>query len=682
MADRLRRLCGALARDMRGLGRPPGFGAFYWVFAAYVVTLTPIFAESDAGSDAESRYQFLSAAIASTAGVTAITFSISILVIQHSASTYSPAILAGLRTDRKFWFTFVFAMIAIGLISFTMLFDLPLVALSLFYFLSTLGLVGMFFLYTISRISPVSVAGGLERSMLMDCRWLRKRARKRSIPSMGDVIKDASCRGRHERLIEAGLALRQMVMSSLKKSDYVTSNRCLGTYVAVLGEYLKIAPYRSWDLDRFLDALFADLDSYGEYGLKNDGLALRDLLPTYEKAGKASVGCIEDAASITHAGSIPLSKCIASLHGLGTASVERGDPILANMAVACIGSIGAHACLSRGSDFGAIGTICLVADASAGRESLRPVPPFSLFMSLSVLAPLIRMSDDAAASERAVSGLSTLAVRGLSPHAGGSAVYSVRLGAARAAIRCVICALGRGEGDGAGPRGAGGRRAGPLVRGLIDLVGGLAAAPGGQYRRSMKEAAIRCLSVIAWILAQDRAGGAEGAHDWEICRAVGLLERSHAVHDEITHDVLTEAAMVALHCCVHWSGAAVCRCLGAISRIAQKGLPPVQAALALALLDLVGGCLAGMGRDAHSERAARIWAHLAARYEGEHGAAPSYDASGLRVSLPKVCSGDLEDMLPEEYAGAYAAPGDLLRRVFPSLDPGKFDRLKRARGSA
>ena len=127
-----------------------GFAKFCIGFLLFNFIFTPIFFSINQQSDLDES-GFTSSAIEATAGIVAIVFAISILVVQHAASNYTPSVLSNFKDDVKFWFTLSYSMFTIIFLSFSLVLDWKIFLLDLFFFINTLGLLSVFFQYTFGK---------------------------------------------------------------------------------------------------------------------------------------------------------------------------------------------------------------------------------------------------------------------------------------------------------------------------------------------------------------------------------------------------------------------------------------------------------------------------------------------------------------------------------------------------
>lgn len=631
----------------------------YVLFSLCVLSLTLLLAGNDLGmgSGRDLRGQFLSAAMGSTAAVAAITLSISVVAVQHAASAYSPSVITRLRSDGMFWSTLVFAAFSIGLMAMIMLHGACHAALGLLYLLGTLLLVGLFFLHTIGRISPVSVAAGIRKRMLDDCAWLREHAGECVIRTDGRM-QDGPFKERHKGLDDTAMGLRQLTVSSFRRSDYTTGRECLVAYEKVAVGYARAFPHGYPDDGMFLRALFVDLENYCTKVARDEVLARFCITRSYRKIGVAFAGDAGAGMTTLDAGRRPIDVCLGSLRKVWRHSVVNGESDMEEYAIACVGGIGKRSCLQHGGDQGALDMILAMAGDGAVKSASGYTQLASVLSSLKILGAMIRGPPGAGTEGGGVPGaigrISDMAADLAVPSQSG--VWDDRYythGISSAAVRCVASALGPAAGGGRGPCG--------LPAGLIDMLGEVASFfwRSGDANASLD--AVRFMSAAAWILAREGAAGPEAECGGEIRRIVEMLEVAQAERTEARQHVIESVALIAVHCCAYWSGDAVDECVGAIGRIAGGGVPARDVEAAMALLGLIGGCLAGAGRDAHSERAVGLRDELARRYEAKHGPAPPYDAPGLREALLEGHSGTLAGLLPEGHAGAYEPLESVMR---------------------
>lgn len=317
------------------------FDYFYIAFILFnivsTIVISSIYNQNEIKSQNEIELQngFTLSAIEATAGIVTIVFAISILVIQHAASNYSPSILNDFKTDKKFWFSLCYGIFTIMFLSISLILNYQIILLNLFYFITTLGLLAIFFLYTFGKINPVSIVKNIENEIIQECiniskkieKILKKNKREDTIDDYKNIVKNMPKTAAYsiltnnptliEKLKNNEFALRQIILDSIKKRDHDTSRVSLDAYPSIFENYLKIIPNYLWLNDQFLEKLLADLKSYVADGIQNNNhIFLEYLFDTLKKSGYIFAKNINSSDAIIFMNQ-PLSTCVSYLNEFG-----------------------------------------------------------------------------------------------------------------------------------------------------------------------------------------------------------------------------------------------------------------------------------------------------------------------------------------------------------------------------
>ncbi|WP_428324357.1 DUF2254 family protein [Nitrosopumilus sp.] len=312
----------------------------------------------DQQSDLEQQNTFLSSSIEATAAIVAIVFAISILVVQHAASSYTPTVLSNFKNDKKFWFTLTYSIFIIFFLSISLVFSWKTSLLNLFYFGNTLGLLAIFFLYTFEKINPISIVKDIENDIISECRKIPKKLKEKM-----EENSKLETSGRYEFAAKAvptvalhsilandpnlvskihmyELTLRQIILQSERKGDFDTSRASLYVYPTIFENYLKIIPDYEWPSDKFIEKILEDLKSYSNEGLqKNEKILLEDLFTTYKKSGEIFTNNIR-AFETQFATNQPLHLCIYHLNEFAKKLLIKEEYDLSANAIRAMGELG------------------------------------------------------------------------------------------------------------------------------------------------------------------------------------------------------------------------------------------------------------------------------------------------------------------------------------------------------
>lgn len=275
---------------------------FYIIFIISNIIVTPIILCENEQLKLSPQPGFLSSSIESTAGIAAIVFAISILVVQHAASNYTPTVLTNFRNDKKFWFTISYCIFTIIFLSFSLVFEWNVLLLDLFYFGSTLVLLAVFFLYTFERINPITIVNNIRNDIIDECKIISKKIKttiknnskkedryEKVVKSFPQIATHAEL-GKNAELVSKiktyELTLRQIVLEAERKGDYDTCRIALDSYPIMFENYLKIIPNFYWPEDEFLTKRLEGIKTYYFFGLQNnDHIFLEDVIHVIGKLG-------------------------------------------------------------------------------------------------------------------------------------------------------------------------------------------------------------------------------------------------------------------------------------------------------------------------------------------------------------------------------------------------------------
>lgn len=670
-----------LTMRLHGLISDVQVGTFDKMCAILVVCMTAstaVIASSGVQIHGGYPQQFVSSAIAATAAFTAIIFAISIMAIQHTTSTYASSVLEVLPTNRHARFTFAIAMFTIIWLSVDLVLGSGLTVLGLFYFLSALFIMGVFFTSIANSIKPMSIINMLGCGMLKSCFRLRVLLTEKQAdpaPAMYDRMIAESV----AKMERKESALKQMALSSMRNSDYIALDSCLGVYVWMVKEHVRMASVDDGDLHKHLLLFLSSLDLFRERLSRDDTSAVSGLTLSYVSLALESLKGGATRPRTSSAPDVVFSSSVTSLSKLGTDLVLENRPRASEMIVAEMGGIGAKACSEYGEDRGVADRVIDVAYAAMERKSGLRVPLASAVAVLGIVGAAAAAAPDVVAARRTARSLSSMiGALCASELTKEPLAFDTRSGVYKGVTGCVDSVMRREAGTGAGSGGWDAESAGAVVGDLIDVAGGIGTAPEQHGDRPMGEAAARCLSTIAMALARAEPGAPAGKYGAGLARAVERLECMHKGRTAEPREIAKAASDVALYCCIYRRHPAAEAAVDLLCRIAREDPDGRVLRLALATLDLAGCCAAGLGSEDYCGRAARYWRELAANHEAEHGAMTAYDALRYGRWLCREWGSRGEMCVHMRFEYGAPPPERELERLLTDKNMAKFEDAKRA----
>lgn len=304
-----------------------------------IFSLILIFHETDLRIN-ENNSNLISSVLQATAGIVGIVFAISILVVQHAATNYSPTILSSFKKDEQVWFSLAYGIFTIIFMSFTMIFSWQLIILNMLFFICTLGLLAAYFFSTFDKINPLSIISKIRKSIISELN---------SIPTkLNDVIVQQSkndTTDTYELLLKgvpdivqyAALSkethllnkvktyentLRQIILDAVKKGEYQTSREGLNVYPSLIENYLKIIPNYSWHHDKLLEEILQNMDVLSSKAVKDeDVIFIKDLIDCLKNSGITFIETIPRIGG-TFETNQPASLCLFYLKKIGKKAIE------------------------------------------------------------------------------------------------------------------------------------------------------------------------------------------------------------------------------------------------------------------------------------------------------------------------------------------------------------------------
>ena len=410
--------------------RISGFTKFYIAFILFNFIFTPVILFINGQSKIENQNGFVSSAIESTAGIVAIVFAISILVIQHAASNYTPSVLSNFKDDIKFWFTLAYGIFTIIFLSMSLVLDWAIFLLNLFYFANTLGLLSIFFLYTFEKINPLSIVRNIENEIIQECKNISKILKKKitnnkiankastnptetykyAAVEISDVLSHSILKNNpelFEKIKTSELTLRQIISASVKKGDHDTSRASFDVYPVIFENYLKIIPNYLWTNDEFLLKLLDDLKSYAVVGMHNNNkLFLEDLFETLKKSGLVFVKNISTFDNGFDS-NLYLGLCVDYLNEFGVNLLVKEEYDLTANTIRSMGTLGQASCTKYHHDHMVIEYILNIANSVMVKKDPY-IPVIAMHESFRIIRELIKTLSQEYAIKKNIQRLSNM----------------------------------------------------------------------------------------------------------------------------------------------------------------------------------------------------------------------------------------------------------------------------------
>ncbi len=283
----------------------------------------------------KDRENFLTTAVVVIGAIIGIVFSMSLVVIQNTASNYSPTILDLFKKDSFVGFTLSYGLFTIAFISSTILFHWETVLYSWVFFFWDLALLGIYLYYTMNKINPLYIIDEIKTSSL---RYLNdipgkvnkireyeriedktgKMAQLQDILSAslisGTILKNNPDLMKQVRNYE--VTLQHIILGSFRKDDYETSTTGLNVYPVLVENYLKINPQDPWHNDEFLQIILQRFEGYADKTITQNNLAfLKEVVDNCKNVGKNLTKIPTSGLGTDHIQSLAL--CIDTLAKIG-----------------------------------------------------------------------------------------------------------------------------------------------------------------------------------------------------------------------------------------------------------------------------------------------------------------------------------------------------------------------------
>jgi len=309
----------------------------------------------------ENKRDFLTSTLQATAAMVGIVFAISIVIIEHSASNYSPRILELFKKDRVFIFILSFGLFTIAFISMTILNDWNTVFASSSLFLWNLVFLGIYLWYILTKINPTYVVKEVISDMILQIEKIKKELPKQerkylkndTTKKMGEMqklspdIMRSFILKQNQQLMSEILndeeTLQHIILDSFRKEEYQTSKNGLENYKIIVEKYIQIIPNYQWVNDQFIERIISRFENYATKAIeKNDIIFLRQIISSFGELGISLTKIPELQYSMEPPW--PVTRQIHSLSRIGKQSIQNGmwdgviDSInnLGDIGIACL----------------------------------------------------------------------------------------------------------------------------------------------------------------------------------------------------------------------------------------------------------------------------------------------------------------------------------------------------------
>jgi len=288
----------------------------------------------------DNRRDFLTSILQATASMVGIVFAISIVIVEHSASNYSPRILELLKKDLVFSFTLSFGLFTIGFISMTILNNWQTVLASSSLFLWNLVLLGIYLWYILHKINPLSIMKEVVSDITSQIDKIKKELPKHEKTYVNndttktvklvyaqnpEIIRSIVLKNNYElmhEILDDENTLQHIILDSFKKEEYQTSSRGLDNYNTILEKYLEIIPNYQWMNDQFIENIISKFENFASKGIeKKDTIFLRQVIASFGKLGLSLTKISELQHSMEPPW--PVTRQINSLSNIGKQSIAN-----------------------------------------------------------------------------------------------------------------------------------------------------------------------------------------------------------------------------------------------------------------------------------------------------------------------------------------------------------------------
>lgn len=270
----------------------------------HIVVGIPLYFYEDTIIPPTNKANFLTSVLQAIAAMVGIVFAISLVVIEHSASNYSPRILKLLKKDWFFLFTLSFGLFTIGFFGLTILNDWKTLLVSQSLFLWNLVLLGIYLWYILHKINPLEVIHSIEFDFLSQIKKI-----KSQLPDLEKNLVKSDVTGRmsiieqhtpetmravvlkdNKKLLTEFLddetTLQHIILDAFKREESQRTKSGLQVYSVVLREYLTINPNYQWYNDEFIEMLMSRFESFSRKAVEEkNSIFLQQVISALKECG-------------------------------------------------------------------------------------------------------------------------------------------------------------------------------------------------------------------------------------------------------------------------------------------------------------------------------------------------------------------------------------------------------------
>jgi len=290
---------------------------------------------------------------ASLATILAIFFSVSIIVVQHAASSYTASILEGYKNDYRTWFVFFYYMGSLALTLVAVQYqDLHIVNMTVVAFIFSFFFLSSQFLHIIDLIDPKMIIEKIKGQCLRDLNGIPSRIlsiqkrvpknRFEAILSKSHLYPEFILHNERELLETSKERISQIsdvILKASSRRELETGAFGFKAISEIVGSYITIRQDHATQEDDFLQYIYDQLLSISEIAFDNKDISLlQEIIKAFEE-----IGCSTTRIKlISPFGGPNLSTSIVISHicNLGSRAIQKGFFDVSAQAVSSIGTIG------------------------------------------------------------------------------------------------------------------------------------------------------------------------------------------------------------------------------------------------------------------------------------------------------------------------------------------------------
>ena len=304
-------------------------------------------------SNASSILSMIGAFLAT---ILAIFFSVSIIVVQHAASSYTASILEGYKRDYRTWFVFFYYMGSLALTLAALQYqDLHIVNMTIVTFIFSFFFLSSQFLHIIDLIDPKMIIEKIKGQCLRDLKGIPSRIKsiQKKVPKnrFEEILSKSHLypefilhneKGLLETSREKISQIGDVILKASSRRELETSAFGFKALSEIVGSYITIRQDHATQQDDFLQYIYDQLLSISEIAFDNKDISLlQEIIKAFEEIGCSTT----DIKLISPFGGPNLSTSLVMSHicSLGSRAIQKGFFDVSAQAVSSIKTIGALA---------------------------------------------------------------------------------------------------------------------------------------------------------------------------------------------------------------------------------------------------------------------------------------------------------------------------------------------------